>query len=137
MTNRVLLFAGLILSLAGLWGCGNNETPGPQGPLKLNGKWAGTFLGPKMSGTKIGFVFQQSKTKLTGSFSAERNIAGTLLGKVATDSISFSLTETMPSGCPGSYDAAGQMVNDTLTLFVSGTDCYGTISDEQLVLTKQ
>jgi hypothetical protein len=100
--------------------------------VNLTGTWAGSFrssLAPQTAGT---LTLLQAGTTLSGTYSvpasgAGGTVAGTVLGQTAR----FTLTQTQPLGCPGTFTGHAVMipgsgsVPDVLFFYYSGVDCLG------------
>ena len=119
-----------------LGGC-RRAAPPPVPIADLTGTWQGTFQGPAIKGGKIVFELNQSGTAISGRFIAQDPVSGEIQGSYKDQSLVISLKQLSPQGCSGSFAGGGRVDDKAISLYISGTNCYSTISNEQAILTKQ
>lgn len=100
--------------------------------VNLAGTWAGSFRSSLAAQTPGTLSLLQAGNTLSGTYSVPSSGAGgTVSGTVLGQTARFTLAQTEPVGCPGTFNGhavvipASGAVPDVLFFFYSGSDCLG------------
>lgn len=97
--------------------------------INLTGTWNGTLRSSLVSQTNVTFFLVQSGTTLSGTYSVPgTEAAGTAAGTVVGQTAKFTLTQTAPAACTGTFSGHAVLLagtNPVLFYFYSGADCLG------------
>ena len=97
--------------------------------VSLTGTWTGSLRSSLVAQSTASLTFAQSGNNITGTYSVSSTGAGgTISGVVLGRTARFTLTQTAPANCPGTFNGHA-VVSDTpvtLLFYYAGTDCLGT-----------
>jgi hypothetical protein len=99
------------------------------GPLALQGVYAGTASGTYAGfpfSAEISFALSTSGSVVTGSWTTDAGVSGTLTGTISGSTLTFTLAENVP--CTGSWSGTAniQQAGAFLSGSFSGSDCGGS-----------
>lgn len=104
-------------------------TKATSATINLTGTWNGTLRSSLVPQTDATFFLVQSGNALSGTYSVPgTEAAGTISGTVLGQTAKFSLTQTAPAGCTGTFTGHAVLLMGTypvLFYYYSGSDCLG------------
>jgi hypothetical protein len=127
MTRGVFLLGVLVLCSA----CGSLTGPGSD---SLSGSWTGVTSGSSGGPGAVQTTIGQSGSALSGTWGAQyanplNNSSGSLSGKVSGDTVTLTLSPSVPTSCPYTVTAikSGETLAGTFATFNCQTSQSGTV----------
>lgn len=104
-------------------------TKATSAAVDLSGTWNGTFKSSLVSQTAGVLTLTQSGTNVTGTYNIPSNGAGgTVSAQVFGRTVRFTMTQTTPASCPGTFTGHAVLMPspELLVYNYTGSDCLGT-----------
>lgn len=126
----ILISVSLTFLLSAGWAAQKKKTfPTPQTAAQAQANFAGTWNGTYQSNvvpvTDVTLVFQQFGNTVTGTYLSKNGAQGVMSGTInSSGQLAAKATQITPS-CPGQFNMAATISNNTLTWTFKGKDCLG------------
>ena len=126
----ILISVSLTFLLSVGWAAQKKKTfPTPntatQTQASFAGTWNGTYKSNVVPATDVTLIFQQFGNTVTGTYLSKNGAQGVMSGTInSSGQLVAKATQTTPT-CPGQFNMATTISNNTLNWTFKGTDCLG------------
>ena len=107
----------------------------------VTGTWVGTYTTSLVDLTQITLLLTQSGANVTGTYLTETGFGGegggTYTGIASGDVITWTVNQTTPPECTGTFSGTSIVTGNTMSLTFTGTDCDGFHNNGQGTATRQ
>jgi len=126
---RSLIVLLLVLSVFSCKKDSDGTSPSSS-PADFAGTWTGTFSTNLQNEVEMTLKLAQSGPAITGVIYFESTYIGTISATANVNAANWAVDQTSP-GCLGQFSGPAVVVNDTLTLTGTGSNCMGTHASAQ------